>query len=100
MKKMLFSAIAMVAFVGSSFASNEVVEINYSTEINYQVNSVENNSMYISPAIIEMFQKCAPCFSAVGAVDSKFSEWGVEDQDFRDDIKAKVWQDCTNTIDG
>ena len=31
MKKMLFSAIAMVAFAGSSFASNEVVNINKSS---------------------------------------------------------------------
>lgn len=39
MKKMLFSAVAMVAFAGSAFASNEVVVEKESVEVNANISS-------------------------------------------------------------
>lgn|SRR5690606_16387368 len=42
MKKMLFSAIAMVAFAGSAFASNEVISTEINTTIEFENKVVEN----------------------------------------------------------
>ena len=53
MKKMLFSALACVAFAGSAFASNEIV-----LENEIQDNKVEKNNQtdfYYDPCIVEIW---------------------------------------------
>jgi len=54
MKKMLFSAIAMVAFAGSAFASNEVVVENESVRTTTKI-EINEKKKFFAECIVEIW---------------------------------------------
>ncbi|MFA5555530.1 MAG: hypothetical protein WCY06_04035 [Flavobacteriaceae bacterium] len=82
MKKVLFSAVALIGFTVALYGANG---------IGYGVVQGVNNS----------FEKYGPCRSAVLGAQNALTELGYDEGSAEwSQISAKVWQNCVNHIDG
>lgn len=75
MKKFILSAITLVGMTVASYGSGRY--------------------------LLEFFEKYGPCLSAVSGAQNALQELGYdEDSPEWVQVSAKVWQNCTNHIDG
>ena len=86
----MFSAVALVVFNGFAIANN--IENRVPLHETVPVSGWERQ-------LVKFVEKYAPCLSAAEGVRLKGAEHGLS-QDVTDDIAAKAFADCANTIDG
>ncbi len=76
MKKILFSAVALIGFTVASYGYN-------------------------AGWLIDFMDRYGPCLSAVSGAQNALQELGYDEDSVEwSQISAKVWQNCTNHIDG
>jgi len=89
MKKMVFSAVALVAFSFAGVANNEGKEFDE----NFTIRACWECGL---GAFIE---KYSPCFAAVSGVTHTLQQYGIEEH-IIEEAAADAFNSCANDIDG